>query len=203
MAGHRGRVFFDEDLLEDLRRVCREVGAEHYGSKAYISHGRASLSLINNRFGNFAKASARAGLVPCRTYRQHCTYSDAEILAGLRRAYRRLGPLFNSESFREDALFSLDVVKKRFGSWNQALALARIPLARGPRRGYDRRYAPATVLSQLAFRHEADWRACAHPTKERCLKCDRRFVSPNRKKFRLCAPCRQANDGESDYGVAI
>jgi hypothetical protein len=176
----RPRKFSDEDFLEDLRRVCREVGAEHYRSKAYISHGRASLSLINNRFGNFAKASARAGLTPVRVHRRHCTYSDAEILAGLRCAYHALGGRFSAHSFGEYCECSLDVVKKRFGTWCAALLLAGIPVSAKARR-------------RLAMR----------PTKERCLKCDHAFVSPDRRKFRLCPSCRQANKRDTEYGVAI
>jgi hypothetical protein len=61
------RGLSDDDFLEDLRRVARELGRDTVTISEYTEHGLGRATIIQRRFRSWFKALEDAGLKPSRS----------------------------------------------------------------------------------------------------------------------------------------
>lgn len=118
------------DVLTEIRRVAVEVGLDPDGSRAptvedLYEHGEISLHKVTTEFGNWNEAVSAAGFVPNEgrpTYSNE--YSDADLLAEVRRVAGELHETPTLEEFETLSEVASTTFERRFGSWHRTLELA-------------------------------------------------------------------------------
>ncbi len=109
----------DEELLEDLRRVAREVGKNRVTIDEYNDRGRFHAATLKRHFGSWFAATDKAGLARTR----NLNIPDEELFANLVELWTGLGRQPRYQDLRpETSRFSSGTYEKRFGTWRKALA---------------------------------------------------------------------------------
>ena len=113
-------AYSDEELLEDTRAVA-DVVERSPSLQDYRDHGAYAATTITRRFDSWQDAVARAGFEPHD--------ADAEIpvddlFEELQRLADELGERPTAEMMNTDGAYWASTYKRRFGSWNEALAEA-------------------------------------------------------------------------------
>lgn len=118
----------EQDLIEDLIKVAKKLGKDSLTSKEYTNSNinRFSGGTIASRCGGWNNALKRAGLKV--NYQQNIT--DDELLSDL----KKIAQAFHSQKLTEDIYnekgkFSAETMRKRFGSWNNALKEADLEIS--------------------------------------------------------------------------
>ena len=107
----------EEDFFEDLRRVREIVGGD-LTRRDYNKHGKFSSGVAMRRYGGWNKALEAAGLTPSKLI----IYSDDDLFLNLEEVWTQLGRQPRvTDLVRPVSKFSIDVYRKRFGSWWNAL----------------------------------------------------------------------------------
>ncbi len=113
-----------ESITAELRRLAKKLGKQTLTWEDISLHGRLNPITVKRKFGTMQKAHMAAGLVP-RTHR----LTDAEILKALVRVWKstvkKSGRSPLARELKEYGCpATIDVVMRRFGSWNMALVAA-------------------------------------------------------------------------------
>ncbi len=209
---HRGHT--DEQLLDDLRRVARELGAESVTMAEYRERGKYTDNTVARRFKTWNGALRAAGLRVTKRY----DVPDEELFRNLAAVWNTLGRQPHREEMRKPlSEFNGYTYEYRFNGWGNALRSfvaamnaagdgstgAKGPIPSPPRRSSPQ--APGWRVRFLVMRRDR-FRCCAcgmspstHP--ETRLVID--HIVPRSKGgttamenlHTLCEPC---NGGKSD-----
>lgn len=128
----------DAELLDDLRRVARELNGDSVRRDDYEKTGRFNPQTLVNRFGTWNAALLRAGL---RVVKRQAI-PEQELLDDLKRAAQLAGPGPLTQTLYDvHGAFSHEPVVRRFGSWSKALAAA----------GLDANHLPKEAVPEQLF----------------------------------------------------
>lgn len=111
-----------EGVLEEIRRVAALQPGRRLTKRVFDSHARIKSSAVERRFGSWSTATRQAGLTDALR-----AYSDEGIIADLKRVSDS-SPYepFTREFYSTQGRYSVSCVKRRFGSWREALDAAGI-----------------------------------------------------------------------------
>jgi hypothetical protein len=108
------------DLIDDMRRVAREIENTALTTKDYAEFGKFSVRTIQKRFGSWKTALAEAGLKQIRNW----DVSEIEYFENVEKVWRKLGRQPRYEDMKLPiSSFHPRSYDKRFGSWRNALQL--------------------------------------------------------------------------------
>lgn len=128
------------------------------------------------------------------------------LLNDLRRVFAQVGELeFNAETYRSRGHHCRATVVNYFGSWNQALAAAGLPVRRQGRPRLQDSFvsAPELISTKNLPSYRKSIPLLTHrPGRSRCLKCGDTFDSWDITKNRICGPCHKDNEGLEDEPTA-
>lgn len=109
-----------EDLIEDLRRVSREMNGAPVTGAIYDERGKFGKTTVLRRFGSWNTALREAGL-PINNI---VNIPDEELHENLATLWQKLGrqPVGSDVNKATGfSKYSLGTYEKRFGTWNKAL----------------------------------------------------------------------------------
>jgi hypothetical protein len=133
--------YTDEALLNELRRIAALLpDGEPLTKPAYKRYSpKVAENTISRRFGGWRDALEKAGLghlyhgqpVSQKMRLQPARdWSDAELLAELRRVHALVGKQWlTSTNFNANSMTSTESLRRRFGSFHEALEAAGVPNA--------------------------------------------------------------------------
>jgi len=169
----------DAALLEELRRVASLIEAEFLSKKAFDTHSKVSADTLRKRFGSWEKALTAAGLSHLFNgcgltdkIRKQCGrfMSEADVIAELRRVADELGTqTIKQDDFNCYASIEAGTVRKRFGSWNNALRAAGLSVT-----PLGRRYTDDQCFENLL----TVWTHYGRPPMHREMKSSPSIVGP-------------------------
>lgn len=108
--------FSDEEILADIRAICRKLGQPTLLLSEYLRNGKYGRKAIENHFGNFHEALKKLGLEIRRTG----YYSDEEIIEDVLAVKRRLGvDLLTGRDYYKHGKFGSKAIVAHFGSWGK------------------------------------------------------------------------------------
>ena len=108
--------FSDEEILADIRGVCRKLGKPTILLSEYLRNGKFGRKAIQNHFGHFHNALKKLGLEVKRTG----YYSDEEIIEDVLAVKRKLGvDLLTGQDYFKHGKFGSKAIVKHFGSWGK------------------------------------------------------------------------------------
>ena len=109
----------DEDLINDVNRVCKELGVDTITTADYDKYGKHGRNYLCLRFGSWENVLLSAGL---KETGYHHSVSTEELLDDLERVWIKLGRQPTSNDIRNGiSKYSLSTYIKHFGSWRNAL----------------------------------------------------------------------------------
>lgn len=119
--------YTDEEILKTIQDFYIE-NPENPSREQYKRSGRKpSIATIEDRFGSWSEALKRAGLKPIKV--RNKPYTDEEMLEALRNFYKENGNSISYVAYEQSGKIpSASVIRNRFGSWNEALRKANLPL---------------------------------------------------------------------------
>jgi hypothetical protein len=108
----------DANMIDDVKRVARELGNDRLTIDQYNKHGHFHATTLQRRFGSWFKVLDKAGLQRTRTL----GISESELLENLGTVWATFGrqPKY-SDLTRETSRFSAATYSNRYGSWRAAL----------------------------------------------------------------------------------
>jgi hypothetical protein len=108
----------DQELLDDLTRVAKEIGKDKVTIDEYNERGKFHNTTLTRRFGNWFKSLEKAGLEKTR----NLNIPDEELFENIEAVWLRLGrqPRYQ-EMTKPLSKFSAGTYEKRYGTWRQAL----------------------------------------------------------------------------------
>ena len=114
----------DEELLEDIKRVSKELGIISITKNDYKNAGgKYSPDTISRRFGGWINAIQKAGLSPSQ--RNRTGVSEDEIIEDLKSVAKKLNKqTFTSTEYSNYSKYSRDIAFRKFKTWNNALIAA-------------------------------------------------------------------------------
>lgn len=126
-VSNHSKQFSHEDIFQQLRE-CYEENDNFLSMDIYVASNRSpKVATIIKYFGSWNEAIKQAGLQPNASNIE--LYTDEDILNALRDFYLRNGHYISTTLYQESGTRpGLPVIQKRFGSWNNALSAADIPL---------------------------------------------------------------------------
>lgn len=108
--------FSDEEILADIRSVCRKLRQPTLLLSEYLRNGKYKRKAIENHFGNFHEALKKLGLEIKRTG----YYSDEEIIEDVLFVKRQLGvDLLTGRDYFKHGQFGSKAIVAHFGSWGK------------------------------------------------------------------------------------
>ncbi|MFO0915277.1 MAG: hypothetical protein U0795_20110 [Pirellulales bacterium] len=143
----------DNAATDVLRRIRRLISAGYELSEERTARRDPDLyESCRREFGSWRQALAKAGVKVQNLEKSHLyrSYSRNAFLEDLRRRHEQGTPLEWGEISRSDHSFALGI-KRRFGSWHNALVLAGVPVS-GSRRSRVK-WSPERVLAEIRDRH--------------------------------------------------
>ena len=172
----------EEDLLDDLRRVSRELGKPSVTIDEYERVGRFSREPFSRVFGSWVHAVKKAGLSHSENF--HPRISDEKLFQNLERIWIALGrqPAY-LEIERPLSDHSVTTYERRFGSWRGALdafvSYVNEPIANG---GATTRSSPPRSPASIAT-------AALATVRRACTRCsgERAFGAATSALRDLCA----------------
>jgi len=109
-----------DELLNDLKRVAKELGLSSISVSAYNRNGLFSATTVSKAFGSWAQALSAAGLETSSSW--HPRVPDDDLFSNLAMAWEVYGRQPKQSDMHPPASqFSADTYKRRFGSWRKAL----------------------------------------------------------------------------------
>ncbi|MEQ9462802.1 MAG: HNH endonuclease [Haliea sp.] len=108
----------DEELIEDLIRVAKEIDQDKVTIDQYNERGKFHNTTFNRRFGSWFKSLEKAGLSKTR----NLNISNEELFENLIEVWMSLGrqPKYNDLT-KDKSKFSSGTYEKRFGGWRKSL----------------------------------------------------------------------------------
>lgn len=118
----------DEELIEDVRKTAESLGKHTLTGAEYAKHGTYHSSTVTRRFGSWKIVLEKSGL-DTKKHNFKLSYSDAEIVADLKRVANILGKeTITRREYDAHGYFCSDTLTKHYGSWNNMLKLAGMEL---------------------------------------------------------------------------
>jgi 5-methylcytosine-specific restriction endonuclease McrA len=109
----------NEELLDDLKRVARDLGKDSVTLDEYNECGQFNSSTLTRRFGNWFKALDVAGLQPSRP---PINIPNEELFENIAAIWEVLGGQPKYAEVRKPlSKYSAGTYDKHFGSWRKAL----------------------------------------------------------------------------------
>lgn len=146
----------DEELLQDLARVAKEIGKDRVTIDEYNERGHFHNTTLTRRFGSWFTALEKAGLKKTR----NLNIPDEELFNNLVDVWRRLGrqPKYQDLT-SQTSKYTAGTYEKRFGGWRKALeAFVRWanegeiqPGEELPKRPTSRHRTPRNINHRLRF----------------------------------------------------
>ena len=117
------RNITDDELLEDIKRVAKELKMESITTAEYMNGGgKYHFSTFIRRFGSWLIALQKCGLSISHTQITSNGIKTKDLLDDLQRVSLILEKkTFLSSEYSQYGRFSKNVFFRRFGSWNKAL----------------------------------------------------------------------------------
>lgn len=124
----------DEELLEDMKRVAKQLNKETISRDDYKKHGKYSYSTFQKRFGGWNKAITLCGMTlnPLQLAAAQSTYqygniSNEDLFSDILRVCSQLGKeTISSGEYNKHGMYSTHTCFKRFGTWEETLLNAGI-----------------------------------------------------------------------------
>ena len=108
----------DQDLIDDLIRVAKELGKNRVTIDEYNERGAYHNTTLTRRFGSWFKALEKAGLEKTR----NLNISDDELFKNLVEVWANLGKQPKYHDLTTDvSKYSAGTYEKRYGTWRKAL----------------------------------------------------------------------------------
>jgi hypothetical protein len=115
------RTISDADLLDDLRRVGKQIGRRAISQSAYSDLGRFGFVTYCRRFGSWKAALALVHLEPAHLM----NISQAELIADMRRVAGDLKTdRLRANDYFDRGKYSRKIVHRLFGRWQTAAEAA-------------------------------------------------------------------------------
>lgn len=173
LSGETGRnqKYTDEQLLSHLRKVDRKYG-KCTTELLLKEDGLCAPSVVVDRFGSWTEGKKKAGLKPDeRTNNERPKqYSDEEYLQLLRDCHEKHGEITQQLFTDDDDYPSEGAIRKRFGSWVDAIDEAGLPRNAG---GGTNKYSDEDLIEQMRQCYEKHGKCTV-----RKFKSDEEFASP-------------------------
>ncbi len=115
-----------EAVLEELRRVARELDTDRLSRKLFFSTTTIRPRDLENHFDRWNDAVQAAGLTPAL----HAWIDDETLFREMAAAFIRCGGICSKRRFWRSAMHCTETYKRRWGSWMEALAAFRVWLER-------------------------------------------------------------------------
>ena len=108
----------DQDLIDDLIKVAKELGRDKVTIDEYNERGNFHSTTLTRRFGNWFKSLEKAGLEKTR----NLNIPDEELFENIETVWLKLGrqPRYQ-EMIKPLSKFSSSTYEKRYGTWRQSL----------------------------------------------------------------------------------
>ncbi len=114
------------EIIDDLKKVAKELNQNHLTQDLYNKNGRFTSSLIKKRFATWNKGLELAELKA----KKLMFIDDCDIIEDLKRIAILISPVqLTIESYDKYGKYSSSIVKKRFG-WNKALINAGLTITK-------------------------------------------------------------------------
>jgi len=113
-----------EELISELQRLAEELG-ETPSRNVMNEQGKFSYTQYRHRFGSWNKALREAGL---SVNKEHNICSKEELISELQRLADELGKTPIAKDMKNSGKFSIGPYENNFGSWNEALREAGLPI---------------------------------------------------------------------------
>src|SRR5579859_6666784 len=111
------KYFDNEAILDDLRKVAKELGKNSVTSHEYPKYGKFSDKVFVNRFGSWNKGLEAAGLEQTKAR----NISNEELFENLEKVWLTLGRQpFYGEMKKPLSKFTYKPYIKRWGGWMKA-----------------------------------------------------------------------------------
>lgn len=115
----------DEELLQDLKKVARELKKDSITTEEYNKKGKYCKDTISRRFGKWTDALRRAGLTPSGKQVNVIGICLDDMIVDLQDVSDKLKKrTFTSNEYEQYGKYSKDIFFRKFGSWNEALKAA-------------------------------------------------------------------------------
>jgi hypothetical protein len=109
-----------QEIVDEIRRVAS--GAESLTQNEFEARGRISLTKVRYHFGSWNQAIVASGLGPIQSgmAQNRRTISDEEYLFEILRLSESLGRPAPEAEMSAKGRYSVQVARKRWGSWSKA-----------------------------------------------------------------------------------
>lgn len=115
----------DEELINDLRSVAKQLGKDSITIEDYKHAGKYSRDTISRRFGGWIAALQKSGLSVTSSQLNHQGIDKNDMIADLKYVAEKLcKKTFTTTEYSKYGNFSRDIYLRKFGSWNKALESA-------------------------------------------------------------------------------
>ena len=112
------RYTTDEELLEDLKKVVKQLGIEKIPYRKYDEYGKYSSNTFLRQFGSWNNALEKAGLQTSNQF----NVSNIELFEKLKDVWIKLGrqPVYRDMKLPLSK-YSTSTYERKFGTWRKAL----------------------------------------------------------------------------------
>lgn len=119
------RNITNNEIVNDIKRVSVIYKKNTLTTEEYNKYGQYHASTIIRRFGSWTKALIESGLdfLPKQRYR----ISREEIITDILSVAKVFNPL-SLNQYKGNGKFTLKVIIREFGSWNNALRECKLPI---------------------------------------------------------------------------
>jgi hypothetical protein len=124
----------DEELINDLIKVAKELGKKAITRNEYNKHGRFSEGTLRKRFGGWLKTLEKAKLSSTKDYE----ITEDDLIKELKRiASLPHVKVLSRTTFKQyKKISSTTKIERCFGSWSKALQRAGLTIARSQKSRY-------------------------------------------------------------------
>lgn len=123
-------AYTEKELIEEIKRVSeRNCNSEPPKTTDMRKHGEISIKTFTNRFGSWKNAIKEAGFQEYESRGFYKGYSDEYLISELQSVFRKAeGTKLTARHFNKCSDVSDSTLRGRFGSWNEALEEAGLPI---------------------------------------------------------------------------
>lgn len=115
----------EEELINDLLRVSRQISKTYVSRKEYLDNGKYSATPYIKRYGSWVCALKAAGLSTNRNETDYKKIPDNALLKDIKNIAIKLNKeSISTRDYTEHGIYSLQTIISRYGSWNNALKIA-------------------------------------------------------------------------------
>ena len=110
----------DEELIDDLKRVAKELDKDKITREEYTKFGKYHSTTLEKRFGGWSKTLKKAGLQETLA----TNVSNEELFKNIENVWIRLGKQPRREDMNtSESKFTGSVYENRFTTWKKLLKI--------------------------------------------------------------------------------